>query len=341
MGPWEQNKQMSMYALFSAICGAILGAAGATALERRAPGSIPNPAGTPSEFGEALKRVIGKNEVFKLSPGRGWTRGGCMVLGRALARWIGPEAELVVVSVAHVPVEHVAVKVGDLYIDGNGVANEEWFRFAQYESILRTHDFIGKNFKIRISPLTKAKERAATKGRISCPAEAVDHLVALFDRELGRPAEWGIGSEVPSRFTIERGVQRSGIVEFVVTTTGGYCNGFVGTQEQWREVKDPAPDAFEDENIVAYAAKLHVDPDERRSGLGRALLCELLRAFRARGAKVFWLVAHSDGAADRGLSQRELIEWYERLGMVEVSKDELHGVVSEVLARCSSGNAAP
>lgn len=61
---------------------------------------------------------------------RSWTRGGCWLLGAALQKWLGPKARLWAVY-RHLPalnedrVDHIALKVGDCFIDGDGIWTAE------------------------------------------------------------------------------------------------------------------------------------------------------------------------------------------------------------------------
>jgi hypothetical protein len=91
----------------------------------------------PSEvrrFGRELKRWLYTKRTFALMPHAyaSWVSGGCWVLARALHEWIGPESELWAIYSwmdseffnTKMP-QHVVVKIGDCYLDGDGASSEE------------------------------------------------------------------------------------------------------------------------------------------------------------------------------------------------------------------------
>jgi hypothetical protein len=89
---------------------------------------------TLKEFGKELRKLINSGQVFALLKEGDWGAGGCWTLGEALAEYLGPPAEILVVSERRegggggdidVPVSHVVVKYADLYIDYNGAQTEK------------------------------------------------------------------------------------------------------------------------------------------------------------------------------------------------------------------------
>lgn len=89
---------------------------------------------TLKEFGKELRKLINSDEVFALLKEGDWGAGGCWTLAEALAEYLGPPAEVMVVSERReggggedidVPVSHVVVKYEDLFIDYNGAQTEK------------------------------------------------------------------------------------------------------------------------------------------------------------------------------------------------------------------------
>jgi hypothetical protein len=82
-------------------------------------------------FGKELGKLIRSDEVLPLAGEGDWGAGGCWILAQALVDFLGPPAELVAVSERRfedeilVPVSHVVVRYGDLYIDDSGTQTEE------------------------------------------------------------------------------------------------------------------------------------------------------------------------------------------------------------------------
>jgi hypothetical protein len=87
---------------------------------------------TLKEFGKELRKLINSAPVFTLLKEGDWGAGGCWTLAEALSEYLGPPAEVMVVSERreggediNVPVSHVVVKYADLYIDYNGAQTEK------------------------------------------------------------------------------------------------------------------------------------------------------------------------------------------------------------------------
>jgi hypothetical protein len=78
-------------------------------------------------FGKALKALLNEPAVYghflDEQTGFGtWTAGGCGGLGVALVEWLGPKASLWAVYDDIGVLHHVVVRVGDWFLDGDGVA---------------------------------------------------------------------------------------------------------------------------------------------------------------------------------------------------------------------------
>lgn len=99
---------------------------------RSAPGEVGGaglPTGAAAELGANLYEFLWSDQPgggFHLvePTGGGWIDGGCRILAEGVQEWLGPEnARLVTIDNGDQhAIEHVAVKVGSHYIDGDGVA---------------------------------------------------------------------------------------------------------------------------------------------------------------------------------------------------------------------------
>ena len=141
----------------------------------------------PAALGDALRKVLRKPAVRAILGEAGferakptWVKGGCWILAEALARWIGPSAELMFVSrtSSGLP-DHVVVDVEvdgtDVFLDANGAQS--------FEELLDRwrDDETGED--VEVSPFNA--ELAESIGGMSCPVGAVDGLVAAFTKYLG------------------------------------------------------------------------------------------------------------------------------------------------------------
>ena len=83
----------------------------------------------------------------------------------------------------------------------------------------------------------------------------------------------------------------------------------------WRAARYPAE--AEHEEGVGELLFIGVDPQERRQGIGAALLAELVRASRARGLRDLFVTVDASNAT--------AIRFYERHGFVHLRTAELYG----------------
>lgn len=131
-------------------------------------------------FGRDLRRWLNSEEGgYSVLPGdyETWIAGGCWILAEALQAWIGPGAVKWSIHSQEVPgrIQHVVVKVGHCFLDGDGASSEEMLlrRWRDKERIERP--FL-KEFRI--------EETGRGSSRIECPARAVrsltEHLRAVF-----------------------------------------------------------------------------------------------------------------------------------------------------------------
>jgi hypothetical protein len=104
-----------------------------------------------------------------------WLQGGCWLLARALQRWIGPGSEIWSIWSSRADrgmMDHVVVRVGDCYLDGDGASNkEELLVHWEKEELLR-------------KPFLK-RFRAEEAGVIECPVGAVRELVSALEATFG------------------------------------------------------------------------------------------------------------------------------------------------------------
>jgi hypothetical protein len=76
-----------------------------------------------------LHRFLNSARIFTLCKEGDWGAGGCWTLAEALADFLGPEAVVMAVSeqrtvggkTLDIPVSHLVVRMGDVYIDYLGV----------------------------------------------------------------------------------------------------------------------------------------------------------------------------------------------------------------------------
>lgn len=137
-------------------------------------------------FGDHLREILSTDEAYALVPelDEDWTTGGCWVLAEALKSFIGRDAKLVAVvgQIEEFPfgsdvpklvsaVAHVAVQVGDFFLDGNGASSQSQF-------LRRMREEFGR---IKLVPFTDALQKAA-RGNILCPVRAV-RMVEKFLRD--------------------------------------------------------------------------------------------------------------------------------------------------------------
>jgi hypothetical protein len=96
---------------------------------------LARPSADACEFGRRLRGLLRRTHLAGLLEPRrerngtlkkrGWTTGGCWLLAEALRRWIGPRAQMVVLTGGRAEdwslhPEHVLVRVGGWYLDGLG-----------------------------------------------------------------------------------------------------------------------------------------------------------------------------------------------------------------------------
>jgi hypothetical protein len=107
-----------------------------------------------------------------------WLAGGCWVLARALHEWIGKGSEIWAVysevgsDVLHPDIipQHVVVKIGDCFLDGDGASNEAQLlkRWGEVEGLIYPE-------------LRPVKIEELESVGIECPVGVVRDLVKALD----------------------------------------------------------------------------------------------------------------------------------------------------------------
>jgi len=131
-------------------------------------------------FGKALSRWLKTNKAYACLPDNcTWSAGGCWILARALKKYIGKEAKLETILSAGLQIpQHVVVRVGDVYLDGDG-ASSAW-RLVQRWEKLEWMDVTD------IVPFSKDLQRVGRSQGIPCAAGTVDRLVDEITKKFGR-----------------------------------------------------------------------------------------------------------------------------------------------------------
>jgi hypothetical protein len=107
-----------------------------------------------------------------------WVSGGCWILARALHEWIGEGSEIWAIYSEigsdildpNIIPQHVVVKVGNCFLDGDGASNEK-------ELLERWETKEG----LRYPELRPAKTEDLDEVIIECPIDAVKDLVKALD----------------------------------------------------------------------------------------------------------------------------------------------------------------
>jgi hypothetical protein len=148
-----------------------------------------------SSLDQALRDLLASPEAKRLRKrGRTWTEGECWNLAEALVQWIGPGAGLAVVFVDPLEPEHVVARVGDLYLDGDGVSTEEQLLARAEEQGLD---------EAEVEPWHKHHAELLAKCGTRREERRIERLAALLERRLGPASRWGLPGTGP-RETVRR-----------------------------------------------------------------------------------------------------------------------------------------
>lgn len=79
----------------------------------------------------------------------GWLDGGCLPLAQALVVWLGPQTRLWAVRDSSGRAQHVVARLGDTYLDGDGVSSantllERWERLERIAAPTLTSFEVGE-----------------------------------------------------------------------------------------------------------------------------------------------------------------------------------------------------
>jgi hypothetical protein len=145
------------------------------------------------EFGNALHRLLYfKKEVWEILPKDWgtWVAGGCRILAEALHGWIGPRSSMWALKGSRYHnVNHVVVRVGDCYLDGDGASTER--------ALLKRWE----EFELVPDPYLRPF-RPEEAMDLECPTRPIRALVAALEEEFGSgPAlmEWALAPKRSSK----------------------------------------------------------------------------------------------------------------------------------------------
>lgn len=135
---------------------------------------------TLKEFGRKLRKVINRPDVIEILSEGDWGAGGCWILAEALYRLLYPHAELWALTSDSNPIEHVLVKIDDIYIDYLGAQS-----LRQLGQNMR-RDF-DQNREYKLVPLTpKLREAADEQGDVPCHPQDVKRLTSKLHEAFPR-----------------------------------------------------------------------------------------------------------------------------------------------------------
>ncbi len=126
-------------------------------------------------FGRDLYDFFNSPDVFELLGNYAtWSEGGCWIAAEALKRWMRPHAELWAVHDGANILHHVVVRLGDCFIDANGIfTEEEMLRFwAEEEGLVEP----------RLRPFSKQQ---AIAFQLDCPRDVVERLTKALEEDYG------------------------------------------------------------------------------------------------------------------------------------------------------------
>ena len=141
----------------------------------------------PEDIGDALHEALYEEPAFAMlaAAGCGWVDGGCRSLMRALVLLLGDAATpyQIVQSEDQRNSEHALVRVGDWYLDGDGVSSEtelirRWYEDEELDRVvLRPFD-----------PDQEPPEHAGERSSFCLDEARVCELAELIDAKVGREA---------------------------------------------------------------------------------------------------------------------------------------------------------
>lgn len=138
-----------------------------------------------------------------------WTQGGCWVLAQAIRNWVGPRAALYCVrgrvrsTVGALVVHHVFVRIGDFYLDADGIDRGS-------ERVRTTWTHTERLHEVGIETFLPRYRMNAKREGIVCPPAAVKRVEEFLRKRFGdgeAAVVWMGGKEVrpnPKRGLKER-----------------------------------------------------------------------------------------------------------------------------------------
>ncbi len=132
------------------------------------------------EFGRELREFINSPEVFEILPEGDWGAGGCWILARALAEFLGPPAELWAIASDQFEVEHVVVKDSGAYFDYDGASTEKEI-LAEFRAAYPNRN------KVKLVRMTPRRILRADEIGIPCEPHLVKKLRSMLEAKFRAP----------------------------------------------------------------------------------------------------------------------------------------------------------
>lgn len=96
-----------------------------------------------NQFSNRLKKFLYQEHIFNVLPEIGWLDGGCRSLMKVLQLWLGEHVETyqIVKQLDQQHSEHALVRVGEYFIDGDGVSTLEelirrWYEEEGFSNVI-------------------------------------------------------------------------------------------------------------------------------------------------------------------------------------------------------------
>lgn len=152
---------------------------------------------TPKEFGKQLRKFLYGKRNMSLLPDCGWLDGGCRSLMKALQIWLDEEnvnTYAIMSEENEEHCDHAFIKVGELFIDGDGVSTEkEMYERWLYEEMLP---------EVYIYPFDPINEPPSEDGTLPVyiSEEAIQTLVNRLEKRFDkRHVLYLFGIYIPSK----------------------------------------------------------------------------------------------------------------------------------------------
>ena len=127
-------------------------------------------------FGQKLHEFFYSPEVFVILGDAydSWVAGGCWIAAEALKRWMRPHAELWAIHDAANILQHVVVRLGDCFLDGDGVSTRRELlkRWVEQEGVVEP----------KLKPFS---EQQADAFGLVCPADLAEQVTKALEGAFG------------------------------------------------------------------------------------------------------------------------------------------------------------